>query len=138
MRDLFGRDSLAGMTSPIGLRTVVYHVTDLPRAREFYAAAFGVTPYFDEPFYIGFQVGGFELGLDPDTSERQPGPGGSVAFWGVADVEATVARFTDAGATLLGPLRDVGGGIRVAEVADPFGNVIGLIHNPHFDAAQVR
>ena len=50
----------------LGLRTVVYHVPDLARAKAWYEAAFEVKPYFDEPFYVGFNIGGFELGLDPD------------------------------------------------------------------------
>ncbi len=63
----------------LGLRTVIYHLSDLQRAKTWYAAAFGVKPYFDEPFYVGFNIGGFELGLDPDTTEVAPGAGGSVA-----------------------------------------------------------
>src|SRR2546426_7717980 len=63
----------------LGLRTVIYHVPDLPRAKQWYSAAFGVKPYFDEPFYVGFNIGGFELGLDPDIEGVKPGPGGTVA-----------------------------------------------------------
>jgi extradiol dioxygenase family protein len=50
------------------LRTVIYHVTDLPKAKEWYIKVTGIQPYFDESFYIGFDINGFELGLDPDTS----------------------------------------------------------------------
>ena len=56
----------------LGLRTVNYHVTDLARAKAWYISALGKEPYFDEPFYVGFNVGGFELGLDPDMTERHP------------------------------------------------------------------
>jgi predicted enzyme related to lactoylglutathione lyase len=119
----------------LGLRTVIYHVSDLPRAKAWYADAFGVEPYFDEPYYVGFNVGGFELGLDPDTGGAPPGPGGCVAFWGVAAVDAAVHHFTKLGAALKAPVQDVGGDIRVATLADPFGNLIGLIENPHFAAA---
>jgi catechol 2,3-dioxygenase-like lactoylglutathione lyase family enzyme len=49
------------------MRTVVYHVDDLTKAKEWYADLLGVEPYFDEPFYVGFNVGGYELGLDPDA-----------------------------------------------------------------------
>ena len=72
----------------LGLRTAIYHVhpPDLERARDWYADAFGVKPYFDEPFYVGFNVGGYELGLHPDASVAPPGPGGAVAFWGVANI----------------------------------------------------
>ena len=122
----------------LGLRTVIHHVPDLARARAWYAEAFGVAPYFDEPFYVGFQIGGFELGLDPDCSRVQPGEGGSAAYWGVADVTATTNAFVAAGATVLEPVREVGGGIRVAMLADPFGNAIGLIENPHFSIDAVR
>ena len=52
----------------LGLRTVIYHVPDLPRAKEWYAKAFGVKPYFDEPFYVGFSVGGYELGLEGEAT----------------------------------------------------------------------
>jgi len=119
----------------LGLRTVIYHVPDLQRAKAWYSSAFGVQPYFDEPFYVGFNIGGFELGLDPDTKGVKPGPGGSVAYWGVQNAEEAVAHFTRSGASLKSPIQDVGEGIRVATVVDPFGNLMGLIENPHFAAA---
>ena len=127
-----------GASHPIGLRTVIYHVPDLSRARKWYSAVFGLTPYFDEPYYVGFNVGGFELGLDPDCSVQGPGAGGSMAYWGVSDIAAATARFVSEGGVMREPVRDVGEGIRVAAVADPFGNAIGLIENPHFtrDAVQ--
>lgn len=127
----------AGAPRTLGLRTVIYHVPDLARARDWYAAAFGVAPYFDEPFYVGFNVGGFELGLDPDCSRVQPGEGGSAAYWGVRDIATVHAEFVAAGATTLEPVREVGEGIKVAMLADPFGNAIGLIENPHFSASAV-
>ncbi len=119
----------------LGLRTVIYHVPDLQRAKDWYSSAFGVQPYFDEPFYVGFNIGGYELGLDPDTKGTPAGAGGAVAYWGVANVAAAVQDFIRAGASLKAPVQDVGDGIRVATVADPFGNLVGLIENPHFAAA---
>ena len=116
----------------LGLRTVIYRVPDLTRAKAWYSAAFGVSPYFDEPFYVGFSIGGFELGLDPDLSEGGAGPGGSVAYWGVTNIDAALPAFARDGGAVHSPARDVGEGIRVASVTDPFGNVIGLIENPHF------
>jgi predicted enzyme related to lactoylglutathione lyase len=115
-----------------GLRTVIYKVGDLARARAFYSAAFETAPYFDEPYYVGFNIGGYELGLDPDTSESAPGPGGALAYWGVPDVAAAVDHFVRSGATLKSAPIEVGGGIKVASVLDPFGNPIGLIENPQF------
>jgi len=119
----------------LGLRTAIYHVPDLARAKAWYTQAFGVQPYFDEAFYVGFSIGGYELGLDPNVAERAAGPGGAVAYWGVADVERAVADFVRLGAKVTAPVQDVGGDIRVATVADPFGNLIGLIQNPHFAVA---
>ena len=119
----------------LGLRTAIYHVPDLARAKQWYSRAFGIEPYFDQPFYVGFNIGGYELGLDPNTEGARPGAGGSVAYWGVPDIDKAVAQFTRAGATLKSPVQDVGEDIKVATVADPFGNLIGLIQNPHFSAA---
>jgi predicted enzyme related to lactoylglutathione lyase len=117
----------------LGLRTAIYHVPDLDAAKKWYAQAFGIEPYFDQPFYVGFNIGGYELGLNPDVSDAAPGPGGAVAYWGVDDAAATVRHFVSLGATVKVAPHDVGDGITVATVADPFGNLIGLIVNPHFD-----
>lgn len=121
---------MAGTT--LGLRTVIYRVPDLARAKAWYSDAFGIEPYFDEPFYVGFSVGGFELGLDPDIGEGKAGVCGSTAYWGVANLEAALRKFLRDGGSMRGEPQDVGGGIRVASVSDPFGNTIGLIENPHF------
>jgi predicted enzyme related to lactoylglutathione lyase len=120
------------MTHMLGLRTVKYVVPDLASAKAWYAEAFGVEPYFDEPYYVGFSIGGFELGLDPDVSNQGPGPGGSLAYWGVPDAAAALARLEAMGARVHEPVQDVGGGIKVASVLDPFGNPVGIIENPHF------
>lgn len=118
----------------LGLRTVIYPVSDLAAGRDWYAKALGRPPYFDQPFYVGFQVGGFELGLIPDG---QSGTAGPQALWGVTDVALVHQQLLDLGATPLDPVTDVGEGIRVAAVTDPFGNRLGIIQNPHFDPAQV-
>jgi predicted enzyme related to lactoylglutathione lyase len=118
----------------LGLRTNIYTVSDLAKAKAWYTKVFGVEPYFDEPFYVGYNVGGFELGLDPDTSGQKPGPGGSVSYWGVGSMEATFNALKADGVTVHSEPREVGEGIKVASIEDPFGNVIGLIENPHFKA----
>ena len=116
----------------LGLRTVIYKVGDLAAAKAWYRKATGVDPYFDEPFYVGFNVGGYELGLNPDISTVKPGAGGTVVYWGVVDAGAALARLLGLGARPHEGVQDVGGGIRVASVLDPFGNVLGIIENPHF------
>ena len=114
---------------------MIYPTNDLGAAKLWYAQVLGLQPYFDEPFYVGFNVGGFELGLIPDG---QPGVTGPQPLWGVPDASQAHARLIDLGATPLDPVTEVGGGIKVAAVVDPFGNRFGMIENPHFDTAGVR
>ena len=115
-----------------GLATVIYRVTEIDRAKAWYSAAFQQTPYFDQPFYVGFSIGGYELGLDPDPSGGKTGPGGSVAYWRVTAIDSAVGHFVASGAAVVAAAQEVGEGIKVATVSDPFGNLIGLIENPHF------
>jgi predicted enzyme related to lactoylglutathione lyase len=119
----------------LGLRTAIYPAPDLARGKEWYRQVLERDPYFDEPFYVGFSAGGFELGLIPDG---EPGAAGVQAFWGVADAAAEIARLTALGAKLHEPLKDVGAGIKVASVLDPFGNVFSIIENPQFKLGEVR
>lgn len=119
----------------LGLRTAIYPAPDLGVAKDWYSKVLGQAPYFDEPFYVGFSVGGFELGLLPDA---QPGIAGPQPLWGVANIEAAYARLLELGAAVLEPVTEVGGGIKVAALKDPFGNRFGIIENPHFDASAVR
>ena len=127
------------MTEPVrvfrGLRTAIYAVDDIARGKEWYTKAFGTEPYFDEAYYVGFNIGGFELGLDPNA--KPVGAGGSTAYWGVGDADQAVAHLVSVGGNVESPVSDVGGGIRVAVVLDPFGNKVGIIENPHFDPSIV-
>jgi catechol 2,3-dioxygenase-like lactoylglutathione lyase family enzyme len=119
----------------LGLRTVIYPAPDLAAAKRWYAEVLGTAPYFDQPFYVGFAIGGFELGLLPDA---QPGTIGPQPLWGVANVEAVYARLLELGAIALEPITEVGDGIKVAAVQDPFGNRLGIIENPNFKTSEVR
>jgi catechol 2,3-dioxygenase-like lactoylglutathione lyase family enzyme len=119
----------------LGLRTAIYPVPDLAAGKRWYSEVLGLEPHFDQPFYVGFTVGGFELGLLPDG---QPGTGGPQPLWGVADIETAYARLLELGAAPLEPVAGVGEGIKVAAVRDPFGNRFGIIENAHFDLATVR
>ena len=119
----------------LGLRTAIYPVNDLKLATRWYADALGIAPHFEQPFYVGFAVGGFELGLIPDGSASTHGP---QPLWGVVSAHAALSHLLAIGATALEPVTDVGDGIKVAAVMDPFGNRLGVIENPHFDVAAVR
>jgi predicted enzyme related to lactoylglutathione lyase len=121
----------------LGLRTVIYHAPDLAAAKAWYSKVLEREPYFDHPYYVCYSVGGFELGLLPDP-EKPTGPGGQQAYWGVADAEAEAKRLVALGARPTGPVADVGEGIKHVEFADPFGNLFGILENPHFKIADVR
>jgi catechol 2,3-dioxygenase-like lactoylglutathione lyase family enzyme len=111
----------------LGLRTIVYPAPDLDAAKTFFTELTGTPPYFDEPFYVGYAVGGHELGLDPDA-DADAGP---VTYWGVADVDAAVAELQALGATEHDAVREVGEGIRLASVRGPGGVIVGVIENPN-------
>jgi predicted enzyme related to lactoylglutathione lyase len=108
------------------LRTVIYYVPDLKKAKEWYAQLTGTTPYFDEVFYVGFDINGCELGLHPRDETFSPG-NQTIAHWAVDAIEKCVAQLLQHGATVLYNTADVGGGIKVATVLDPWGNAVGLI-----------
>lgn len=116
-----------------GLRTVIYGANDIEKAKEWYSSVLGIQPYFDQPFYVGFNVAGYELGLDPNALVGTSGP---VAYWGVDDAHATLKRLLEAGAREHSPVQDVGDGILVGSVIDPFGNTLGFIKNPHFSLQE--
>ena len=116
-----------------GLRTVIYGVGDLDAAKKWYSLALGMAPYFDQSFYVGFNVGGYELGLDPNAQIISKVSAGVVAYWGVEDIDAEFQRLLRLGATMHTPVREVGDDIKVATVLDPFGNILGIIRNPHFN-----
>lgn len=107
---------------------VIYPVKDLTAAKEVFTQLLGVTPYADQPYYVGFRVGDQEVGLDPNGHRR--GMTGPVPYWDVPDIKATVARLVDAGAKVQQDITDVGGGRLIALVKDADGNLIGLIQNP--------
>ena len=115
-----------------GLRTAIYAVADVPRAKAWYAEVLERAPYFDEEFYVGFNVGGFELGLVPEPDAAADRDAAGVAFWGVADATAAYARLLAMGGVDHEPVQDVGGGVKIGAVKDPFGNVLGVVENPHF------
>src|SRR5947199_8787209 len=97
-----------------GLRTAIYRATDLDKAKAWYSNVLGIAPYFDQPFYVGFNVGGYELGLDPDPSSTAGGAGGVTVYWGVSDASAALTRLLSLGALERTAVQDVGEGIRVA------------------------
>ena len=115
-----------------GLRTTIYVVPDLQKAKAWYTKAFNTSPYFDEPFYVGFNIGGYELGLLPEEKPVGTRSANVFTYWGVDDIEAEYNRLVSLGASEFEKPTNVGGEIVVATVKDPWGNVLGIIYNPEF------
>ena len=111
-------------------------------AKAWYTKVLGFPPYFDQPFYVGFNVGGFELGLSPDGGPDRPAPGNTPraygAYWGVKDIKSRVCAAARARSCAARRNQDVGEGIRVADVLDPWGNVFGIIENPHYKPGESK
>jgi len=114
-----------------GLRTTIYKVNDLETAKKWYSDVLNIKPYFDEPFYVGFNVGGFELGLDPDAEGVTNGDN-LLVYWGVKNAAEAFEELLKKGAKSHSNPQNVGGDIIVASVFDPFGNIFGIIENPEF------
>jgi len=114
------------MTS--GIRTIVFPVKDLARAKTLFGTLVGAAPYADEAYYVGFRVGDQEIGLDPNGHSQ--GMTGPVGYWQVEDIEKRLGLLLDAGAETQQVIRDVGRGKLVATVPDADGNVIGLVQSP--------
>jgi predicted enzyme related to lactoylglutathione lyase len=115
----------------LGLRTTIYKVSDIANAKEWYTKAFETKPYFDESFYVGFNIGGYELGLQPEEQLILKSDA-VVSYWGVDNIETEFDRFIQLGATSHEKPQNVGGEIIVATIKDPWNNIIGLIYNPEF------
>src|SRR3989442_9652325 len=99
-----------------GLKTIIYPVKDTASAKALYRALLGVEPIMDEPYYVGFNVTGQDVGLDPRGHSQ--GLTGPLAYWHVADIKASLAALLDAGAESFQEVRDVGGGKLIAAVKD--------------------
>jgi predicted enzyme related to lactoylglutathione lyase len=130
-----GRPILRGMT------TAVFLADDLDAAKRWYSELLGQEPYFNRPPYIEWRFGDYqhELGIldraystaEPAGKPR-PGPAGVVLYWHVDNISSAVARLVSMGATVIEPPRDFGEGFIGASLADPFGNILGVMYNPHY------
>jgi predicted enzyme related to lactoylglutathione lyase len=126
-----------------GMATVNYWADDLKAARDWYTELFGLEAYFqmpnaEQPAYIEFRIGDDEdefgiIDRKYAPKAMQPGPGGAILLWHVDDVEATLERLKAHGAKEYDPITKRGEtGFVTASVIDPFGNVLGIMYNPHF------
>ena len=116
----------------LGLRTTIYRVGDIDKAKKWYSNVFNTEPSFDQAFYVGFNIGGYELGLQPEEAPSTDKMESVVTYWGVEDIQDAYDYFLKSGATENEKPYNVGGELMTATVKDPWGNVIGLIYNPEF------
>jgi predicted enzyme related to lactoylglutathione lyase len=112
----------------LGLKTIIYPVRDLETAKALYGTLLGAEPEMDEAYYVGFSVDGQHVGLNPHGHDQ--GMTTPVPYWHVPDIQAALEALSGAGAQTQQPVQDVGGGRLTATVADPDGNVTGLIQDP--------
>ena len=120
-----------------GLSTINFFASDHETAKKWYTEFLGVEPYFNVPGYAEFRIGDFqhELGIvdsryAPDSASN--GPAGAIVFWHVDDVQATLEHLIAMGACIYQPMSDRGNGFATASVVDPFGNILGIMSNPHY------
>ncbi|WP_433220704.1 VOC family protein [Dactylosporangium sp. CS-047395] len=120
-----------------GMATVSYYAADHAAARDWYTRVTGVEPYFLRDGYAEWRLGDrqAELGL-VDARYRAPGTPtgavGAVLYWHVDDIEAELTRLLEFGAILHDKPQDRGQGFITATVLDPFGNLLGIMYNPHY------
>lgn len=104
-----------------GMQTIVYPVTDINRAKQFYSTLLGVEPFVDSAYYVGFRVGDQQIGLDPNGHKE-----GMTGYFHVSDIHKSLEELVNAGAQILQEIKNVGGGGLIAAVKDVDGNIIGL------------
>jgi predicted enzyme related to lactoylglutathione lyase len=129
-----------------GLTTVNLISADVPATVAWYTELLGVQPYFvrpeqGPPAYVEFRLGPDEdeLGILDSRFAAHPAtsrPAGAVVYWHVDDVAAAVDRAIALGATAHDPVIVREAGFVTGSIIDPFGNVIGLMHSPHWLAAR--
>ncbi len=107
-----------------GVKTIIYPVKDMARAKVQFRTLLSVEPYSEQPYFVGFKVGDQDIGLVPNSPEA-----GVAAFYHVDDIKQSLQSLVDAGSHILREIKDVGGGRLVASVTDADGNIIGLVQD---------
>lgn len=105
-----------------GVKSIVYPVQNIEQAKAFYTKLFGLPPYVDSAYYVGFKIGDLDIGLDPNGHTA-----GMTVYYRVDDIQQSLQALLDAGAQILQEIKDIGGGGLIASVKDAAGNIIGLI-----------
>jgi predicted enzyme related to lactoylglutathione lyase len=136
-------EKTSGKQTLRGLATVSFYAADIKAAKKWYSELLGIEPYFERPdsenpAYIEFRLGDYHHELGIIDSRYAPkgaavaGPGGAVVYWHVDDVTATLEKLKAMGAKEYEPLTKREAGFITASVVDPFGNILGIMYNPHY------
>ena len=120
-----------------GLTTTSFWAADLTAAKQWYTELFGIAPYFERPGYIEFRLGDYQHEFGVIDSRYAPpgaqtGPGGAIVYWHVDDVQGAFAKLLAMGAQTYQAVTERGNGFVTASVVDPFGNILGIMYNPHY------
>lgn len=121
-----------------GIATISLFAADHEAAKKWYSELLGIAPYFELPGYAEFRIGDYEHELGLIDSSYAPkgatigGPGGAIVYWHVEDVAGTLAKLLSMGATELEGITERGHDFVTASVVDPFGNILGVMFNPHY------
>ncbi len=107
-----------------GIKTIIYPVKDVSKAKTLFRKLLGVEPYSDQSYYVGFKLGDQDIGLVPQGQHL-----GMTAFYHVDDIKHSLQILLDAGSQIIQDIKDVGGGRLIASVKDEDSNIIGLIQN---------
>jgi len=111
-----------------GIKTILFPTSDIEGTKRLFTQLLGVEPFVDEPYYVGFQVGDVQVGIDPTGEDR--GMTGATPFFEVDDIKAAVEGLKASGADLIEDVRSVGGGKQIAMLSDSEGSMIGLAQTP--------
>ncbi|WP_343743942.1 VOC family protein [Chitinophaga sp.] len=120
-----------------GVATISFYAADHEAAKQWYTELLGMAPYFDVPGYAEFRIGDYQHELGIIDSRYAPpgatnGPAGAVLYWHTDDLKGTLDRLIALGATEYQPITERGHGFVTASVTDPFGNILGIMYNPHY------
>ncbi|MFT3698245.1 MAG: hypothetical protein QM831_34200 [Kofleriaceae bacterium] len=101
---------------------IIYNAKDLAAAKKTLAVYLGAEPYADSPYYVGFRVGGLEVGV-------AQGDAPATTFSKVTDLKRAIAALVETGCTVVEEPHPVGGTRSIAVVKDAAGNRLGLMHD---------
>lgn len=120
-----------------GVSTINFYANDHLQAVKWYTDFLKVEPYFSVPSYAEFRIGDYQQELGIIDSKFAPNhitnkPAGATIYWHVDDLQKTIDKLFSMGATIYEPKKDRGNGFVTISFLDPFGNILGIMTNPHY------